>query len=276
MYLVIRNGRWRRSVLPCAIRELDALQHFRAVNNRHANVIRMLDYDLVRLDDSETVLWVILQNMDRDLSMHIKELTDNRQIMTLEEIKRTAFHVLKGIAHIHANGFIDRDISPKKVLLGTDDSTLKLADFSLTHPSSGQSRFATKEIGDLCYCAPEVLFQNGSYGHAGDMWSLGVLICEMALGRKLFEGSSKSEVLHSMFGILGSPDLSTVPQELMHIVLPFRVFIPSTSIEEIPMLERRIGDKGVQLLKKLLSLECQNRPTAQEALYNRFFDTVST
>lgn len=275
MYRALHNWQWRRNLLPYAKRELEALTHFGKMENRHDNTIRLLDFDLVPYNDSETFLWIILQNMDRDLSMRVQELSEQRKLIPLEEIRQTAFHVLNGITHLHSNGFVHRDISSRNVLLGADDQTVKLADFNLTLPTSAQG-IGTEEFGDLYYRPPEVMFQNGPYRAAGDMWGLGVLICEMALGRKLFEGSNEMEVLHSMLGILGSPDIRTVPQKLMHIVLPFRDFRCSPLVEELPILVHRIGAEGMQLVEQLLSFEWQHRPTAQEVLQSPFFDTLRT
>lgn len=273
MYRAVHNGHWRSSLRPYFRRELDALYHFSLQDNRHENIIRIHDHNLVELDDNETVLWIILENMECDLSMRLRQMRERNEEMPVEEIRRIAFYVLRGIAHFHAKGFIHKDVNASNVLIGADEPTVKLADFSVALPTSALGIVA-EQVGDIPYRPPEVMFRNAPHGPAGDMWGLGLLICEMTLGKKLFEGSSEIEVIHSMLGILGAPDLSTVPQDLLHIVLPFRDFDMSSTADDVPIKLHRIGCDGFHLLQQLLSLNWRERPTAQEVLQSQFFDRV--
>lgn len=273
MYRAVHKGQWRRNLLPYLRRELDALQYFGEMKTRHDNLIRMLDYDLLELNDDESIMWIILQNMERDLSMQIRELRETNESMSVEEIKRIAFHVVKGIQHLHSNGFIHKDVNTTNVLLGANEPTVKLADFSVALPTLAQG-ISAEQVGDLFCRPPEVMFRNATHGPAGDMWGLGLLICEMALGRKIIEGVSEIEVMQSMLGIVETSELNKVPQNLMDIVSQFRGFGRSKTVEDIPVKMQRIGDDGLSLVKELLSLDWRQRPTAQEVLKRSFFDSV--
>jgi serine/threonine protein kinase len=47
------------------------------------------------------------------------------------------------------------------------------------------------------------IFLGIPFGTEIDIWSLGCLLCEIWLGKPLFQGSSQKEILESMMAVLG-------------------------------------------------------------------------
>ena len=53
-----------------------------------------------------------------------------------------------------------------------------------------------------------MLFRKNFYAYEVDLWSIGCLLAELALGQPLFTGESEVEQLFKVFNLLGSPSQS--------------------------------------------------------------------
>ncbi|CAE7354562.1 mkkA [Symbiodinium microadriaticum] len=98
----------------------------------------------------------------------------------LEEslIERHTQQLLPGLEYLHTQNpyILHRDVKGANVLVGLD-SLAKLADFGCSKRAE-ETTFVTIE-GSIPWMAPEVL-THSRYGRAGDIWSFGCLVMEMA------------------------------------------------------------------------------------------------
>jgi serine/threonine protein kinase len=84
------------------------------------------------------------------------------------------------------------DVSPTNLLV-TEDGYLKVIDFGITR-SRGQRRRDEHAVpGKLSYMSPEQARREG-LDHRSDIFSLGVVLYEIALGRRLFKGPAQEVV----------------------------------------------------------------------------------
>ena len=103
---------------------------------------------------------------------------------------RYAAEITAALAHAHARRIIHRDIKPENILITADDR-VKVIDFGLARAvqeqaaASGTITQPNAFIGTPAYAAPELL-AGGSASPRSDVYSLGVVLYEMACGEQPF------------------------------------------------------------------------------------------
>ncbi|MEN0062121.1 MAG: tetratricopeptide repeat protein [Myxococcota bacterium] len=115
----------------------------------------------------------------------LKELLEIRQL-TEEEALALFVGIVEGVAAAHAAGVVHRDVKPSNVLLDPHTGSLvpRLTDFGVAQFVSSDATRTGDFLGTHAYAAPEQRRDAGSVDARADLWSLGVLLHEMLLGRK--------------------------------------------------------------------------------------------
>jgi eukaryotic-like serine/threonine-protein kinase len=159
----------------------------------------------------------------RPLSMEIPSTG-----LSQEQVERYGLQLADALAHAHSRGVIHRDLKAANVIL-TPSGRLKVLDFGISRRfEPGRVGDATTVVdqswesqhtftGTLAYVAPEIL--KGEEADArSDIWSLGVLLYEMAAGHRPFRGATPFElsaaILHERTPEV-SPPLPPVMRSVM-------------------------------------------------------------
>ncbi|CAG8627128.1 7911_t:CDS:10 [Ambispora leptoticha] len=110
----------------------------------------------------------------------------------LHVIRKFACQILSALMYLQKMGVLHADLKPDNILLDSGNSSaLKIIDFGNAMNLDDVSiYFKTFEIQNPLYRAPEVLL-GIPFGSAIDMWSLGCIICEIWLGRPIFQSSTE-------------------------------------------------------------------------------------
>ena len=119
--------------------------------------------------------------------------------MAVETILRYGRQISGALEHAHERGIVHRDLKPANVVV-TPNGTAKILDFGLAKRNDPEElqRKTTQGVatessigltGTLPYMSPEQL-QGGETGARSDIWSLGVMLYEMACGSRPFRGEN--------------------------------------------------------------------------------------
>ena len=151
-------------------------------NISHPNIVNVYD---VGCDGK--VNYIVMEYID---GQNLKEIIKNEG--TLDEY--TALDITKQIAKAlgaaHKKGVIHRDIKPHNILISSEGRNVKVADFGIAKAATNSTMTNIGSIiGSVHYFSPEQA-KGKSVKNNADLYSLGIVLYEMLLGKVPFKGDS--------------------------------------------------------------------------------------
>ena len=104
----------------------------------------------------------------------------------------------EGLAHAHGKGIVHRDVKSSNAMFD-GEGRIKLTDFGLAKDASLEASSTASVAGTVAYMSPEQL-SGGPVDHRSDLYSLGVVLYEMAALQLPFSGSSPHELVNKIVG----------------------------------------------------------------------------
>lgn len=183
-----------------------------------------------------------------------QDIFPGQRQLPLEEIYSLFRDITAGLAYLHAANYIHRDLKPSNCLLHREGKSLicLISDFGEVQPENAV-RKSTGSTGTISYCAPEVLRRDasGRYGNfttKSDIFSLGMILYFMCFGRLPYQSAN------------------AIQEELEDIDLLRAEITDWKGFQDERRERPELPGKLYQLLKKLLSVNPADRPSASEVL----------
>ena len=154
---------------------------------RHDNILEIFDYSGADASSSYIVTELIHGET-------LKQFLARRSIGHPEVASLITAELCGALVHAHGMGIIHRDVKPENVMI-RNDGLLKLMDFGIAQVLDLERMTVTGQLlGSPAYMAPE-LIEGKPLDVRTDVFSLGILLYQMATGVLPFSGKNPHEVL---------------------------------------------------------------------------------
>lgn len=202
---------------PNLTRDPDAKQRFiqeaRAASSlQHDNICNIHDID----ETPDVQLFIVMDYYEGET---LKDAI-GKGPLPIDRIIDIAVQIAAGLKEAHEKGIVHRDIKPANIMI-TEKGQFKIMDFGLAK-LKGQS-IVTKTgtmLGTAPYMSPEQT-RGEKVDHRTDIWSFGVVVYEMIIGKLPFGGDYEQAMVYSILNEKPEPPTGLrtgVPMELERII----------------------------------------------------------
>lgn len=176
----------------------------------------------------------------------LNELLKRRKRLTELEVRCYLVQALSGVKYLHAHKVIHRDLKLGNLFL-TEKMEEKIGDFGLATKVEFEGDRKRTVCGTPNYLAPEILDSRQGHSYEVDIWSLGVVIYILIIGKPPFEAS----------------DLKSTYRRIRMNDYSFPEHVP-------------ISLEAKSLIRKILNLDPSKRPTIDEIIKHPFLSSCGT
>lgn len=164
---------------------------------REARIVAQLEhphivpvYDFSQVNEQPYLVMKFIEG--ETLKYHAK-----REALSLEQTLKYMTAIAQALTYAHNKGILHRDVKPSNVMIDKED-TPYLADFGLARMATrGESTMSQDVlIGTPNYISPEQAQGAQDLGPGTDIYSLGIMLYEVVVGRVPFSADTPYAVIH--------------------------------------------------------------------------------
>lgn len=170
--------------------DVDVLTKFKreaqsAASLSHPNIVNV--YDVGEEDGKNYIVMEYINGKT------LKDLIRIYGHLDTKETVNTAISIAEALEAAHKNGIVHRDIKPHNIMV-TEDRMIKVTDFGIARATSSVTMTNNGGVlGSAHYLSPEQA-RGGMVDKRSDIYSLGVVMYEMATGKVPFDADSPISV----------------------------------------------------------------------------------
>lgn len=173
--------------------------------------------------------------------------------LSLKKSLEIILEIAHGICHLHTHGIIHRDLKLENVLL-SDRGSVKIIDFGIAQlidevKDEDRNLWYNRTLGTPIYMSPEQRENPESVSYPSDIYSLGIIAYELALGR-LSHGHVHLALMPKGLQKILAKALQPQPleryQDIVDFISDMTHYINSENLQN----ERKIGDRISELFEE--------------------------
>ena len=170
----------------------------------HENIVKIYDVSF-----EKELKYIVMEHVAGDT---LKGYMDKRgKKLSLEEALGFTEQILLALEHAHSKKVIHRDIKPHNIMV-LDNGFIKVTDFGIAKTPSGDTISMTdKALGTVYYVSPEQA-SGKETGTFTDIYSVGVMLYEMATGKLPFNADTPVSVAMKQINDDPEPPCSVCPE----------------------------------------------------------------
>ena len=115
-------------------------------------------------------------------------------LMPLAKVMDVVARVADALSYAHQNSVVHRDIKPANIMYEPESDSVKVTDFGIARITDSSRTKTGMVLGTPSYMSPEQLAGKKIDGRS-DLFSLGVMLFQMACGKLPFEGDSMAQLM---------------------------------------------------------------------------------
>jgi eukaryotic-like serine/threonine-protein kinase len=190
----------------------------------NVHVARVLDVDKLA-SGAPYIVMEFLEGMD------LAQLLAQRGRLPPAEAAQYVIHACEALNEAHSLGVVHRDLKPANIFVtraGSGDPCVKIVDFGIsklidqTDPTQGSITSTQTIMGSPAYMSPEQIRSSKHVDARADIWSMGIVLYELVVGRPPFKADSANSLLAQVLTDPVPPPSAwagDVPPQLEAIVL---------------------------------------------------------
>ncbi|CAF1313077.1 unnamed protein product [Adineta ricciae] len=150
----------------------------------HPNIVQL--HEVMETENSYYIVLDLVHGTE-----FVKYLTKKRQLDE-NETRKYIRQIVSAVDHMHRANVVHRDLKLQNFMLDENDDIV-IIDFGLSN-CLDEKGFLTTQCGSPAYAAPEI-FAHQEYGPSVDIWSIGVNMYAMLVGKLPFKVEQRSRNL---------------------------------------------------------------------------------
>ena len=209
----------------------------------HPNIVAFEHY----FEDSENVYLLI----EICLNQTLNELLKRRKKLTELEVQCYAVQIIKALRYLHSHRVIHRDLKLGNLFI-SEKMEIKVGDFGLATKLEFDGERKRTVCGTPNYIAPEILEGKTGHSYEVDIWSLGVIMYTLIIGKPPFETNNVKETEKRIkMGNYSFPENAVISEPAKDLIQSILVLDPHKRPKLEEILEHDFFHIGINIPKTM-------------------------
>ncbi|CAG9323861.1 unnamed protein product [Blepharisma stoltei] len=192
-YSVVYKGRIKKTITYIAVKSVEKSRRSKVLNE--VRIMHELDHENIlkffQWYETRNHLWLMFEYCPGG---DLLSLIDKDKQLPEATVRQLGSDLRDALYYLHTHGIIFADLKPSNILFN-EYGVVKLSDFGLARKINDVDPDKEGRRGTPYYMAPELFEEGGVYSYYSDLWSLGCVLYELAVGNPPFMSNSFQDLV---------------------------------------------------------------------------------